>query len=105
VNLEKLADIVIADHARKYIPVGSISWTFIDQSVARGILEDVEKHRAGPTTHAVREVGSAQPTRTGRTPFTAQDDRDLLLWVTKAERIGVSIKGNDLYKQLEAIVR
>jgi hypothetical protein len=104
VKLEKQADIVIADHALKNPPAGSISWTFIDKSVKGKMLEDVENHRAGPTTRTVREVGSIQPARSGRTPFTAQDDRDLLLWVTKAERNGLSIKGNDIYKQFEEIV-
>jgi hypothetical protein len=105
VKLDKHADIIIADHAKKNNPMGSISWTFIDQSVARGRLEDAEDHRAGPETHTVREVGSAQPPRSGRTPFTAQDDRDLFIWVTKAERTGIPLKGNDMYQQLEQIVR
>lgn len=105
-KLDNQADIVIADHARKTeCPVGSVSWKFIDKSVARGRLENIEDYRAGPTTHTVREVGSAQPPRSGRTPFTAEDDRDLLLWVTKAERNGISLKGNEIYKQFEEIVR
>lgn len=104
-KIDKQANIIIADHARKDCPTGSISWTFIDKSVTRGQLEDIEKHRAGPTTHTVRDVGSAQPARSGRTPFTAQDDHDLMIWVTKAERNGISVKGNETFKQLEAIVR
>jgi hypothetical protein len=106
VKLEKLADIVIADHAKsKDCPPGSISWTFIDKSVTKGRLENKEDHRAGPEAHVVREVGSRQLPRSGRTPFTAKDDHDLLLWVIKAERKGISVKGNDLYKQLETVVR
>ena len=103
--LEKQADIVIADHARKDIPPGSISWKFIERSVANGELEDIEKHRAGPPAGTIREVGSAQPARKGRTPFTPEDDRILMEWCIKAERAGLSLKGNDLYKQLEAVVR
>ena len=103
-KFEKHADIIIADHARRDTPIGSISWTFIDKSVARGRLEDLEKHRAGPREHTVREVSSTQPTRSGRTAFTAQDDRDLFIWITKAERSGASVRGNEIYKQLEAIV-
>jgi len=64
-------------------------------------LEDVEDHRAGQVTHAVREVGSEQPKRTGRTPYTAEDDRILMDWVTKTERAGGSTRGNEIYKQLE----
>lgn len=95
----------IADHARKDCPLGSISWTFIEKSLESGKLEEIEKHRAGPTTNIIREVGSARPARSGRTAFTAQDDRDLIIWVTKAERSGISTKGNETYKQLETIVR
>ena len=102
--LEKQADIVIADHARKDCPTGSISWKYIEQSAKKGALEDIEDYRAGPVTHTIREVGSSQPTRGGRTPFTAEDDRILMEWVVKAERNGASVKGNEIYKQLEAKV-
>ncbi|PMD31138.1 hypothetical protein L207DRAFT_573195 [Hyaloscypha variabilis F] len=102
VDLEKQADLIIADHARKDIPPGSISWKFIEQSVAKGVLEDIEDHRAGPPVGTIREVGSVQPAKKGRTPFTAEDDRILMEWCIKAERKGLSLKGNDLYKQLEA---
>lgn len=103
--LEKNANIVIADHARKGAPPGSISWKFIEQSVVKGELEDVDDHRAGPPAGTIREVGSAQPGRKGRTPFTAEDDRILMEWCVKAERKGLSLRGNDLYKQLEAKVK
>lgn len=64
----------------------------------------MEEYQAGPKEHTVREVGSAQLPRSSRTPFTAQDDRDLLLWIMKAETLGIGAKGNDIYKQLEQIV-
>jgi Rap1 Myb domain len=73
--------------------------------VAKGELEDIEDHRAGPPVGTIRAVGSVQPTKKGRTPFTAEDDRILMEWCAKAERKGLSLKGNDLYKQLEAKVR
>ena len=104
VKFDKHAEIIIADHARRDIPAGSISWTFIEKSVAQGRLEDVERHRAGPTERTMREVGSVRPPRSGRTAFTAQDDRDLFIWISKAERNGASVKGNEIYKQLEAVV-
>ncbi|CZR52419.1 uncharacterized protein PAC_02296 [Phialocephala subalpina] len=103
VPLEKQADIVIADHARKDSPEDSISWTFIESSIKKGDLEDIENHRAGPATRVVRQVGSAAPTRQGRTKFTAEDDRILMKWCAKAERQGKSLKGNDLYQDLEKI--
>jgi hypothetical protein len=104
VKLEKTADIIIADHARKDAPPGSISWTFIDQSVKKGRLENIEDHRAGPAEQAVRNVGSSAPARKGRTPFTHEDDTILMEWCARAERKGISLKGNQLYIQLEAKV-
>jgi hypothetical protein len=104
VKLEHQADIVIADHARKDCPVGSISWTYVERSVANGRLDNVEDHRAGPATTTIRGLGSRQPTKTGRTPFTAEDDHILRKWVTRDERQSLSIKGNEIYKQLEAKV-
>lgn len=104
VKLEKQADIVIADHARKSLPVGSISWTFVEKSVKLGRLESLENHRAGPAEQVIRVVGSAQPARKGRTPFTREDDRILMEWCIRAERQGKSLKGNEIYIQLEAKV-
>lgn len=95
---------MIADHARKDAAPGSYSWTWIDKSVKNGKLEDLESHHAGPAVGVSRPVGSSQPSRNTRTPFTAADDRALALWVTSAERQGLSTKGNDIYQQLERIV-
>jgi hypothetical protein len=103
--MEKQADIIIVDHVRKDIPPGSISWKFIEQSDANGELEDIEDHRARPAVETIRAVGSAQPMRKGKTPFTAEDDRILMEWCARAERKGLTTKGNELYKQLEEKVR
>lgn len=100
-KIEQQADILIADHARKICPTGAISWKYIEESVKNGALANIEEYRAGPATHTIREVGSGQPTKNWRTPFTAEDDRILMEWVTKAERKGALIKGNEIYKQLE----
>lgn len=97
--LEKKADIIIVDHARKDCPPGSVSWKWIEQSVRNGRLEDIEDHRAGPTHAQPREVGSTQPTKKTRTPFTGADDKILLEWVTRVERKGLPTLGNELYKQ------
>lgn len=99
--MDKQADIIIADHARKDSPAGSFSWTYIDESVKKGRLEDIENHRAGPVERQIREVGSAQPSRTGRTPFTPEDDRVLMDWCDRAERRGIPMGGNEIFKQLE----
>ena len=81
--------------------MGSISWTFIEKSVKNGKLEDIKDHPAGPVAQNTRPVGSRQPTKSTRTPFTAEDDRILLNWVVKAERDGLAIRGNEIYEQLE----
>lgn len=96
---------MIADHARKDAVPGSYSWTWIEQSVKKGKLEDLENHRAGPVERTSRPVGSSLPTRIARTPFTAADDRALARWVTDAELKGLSTKGNLIYQQLERCVR
>ncbi|KUJ12511.1 uncharacterized protein LY89DRAFT_652986 [Mollisia scopiformis] len=103
VPLEERADIVIADHARKDQPVGSISWTFIEASLKKGELVNPEEHSAGPATATIRPVGSSQPAKTGRTKFTAEDDRILMNWCAKAERQGQSLRGNIIFQQLEAV--
>lgn len=103
-SIDKQADIIIADHARKESPVGSVSWTFIDKSVRSGKLEDTEKHPAGPVTKTTRAVGSSQPTKSTRTPYTAADDKILRNWIAKAERSGLHTKGNVIYEQLEKLV-
>jgi hypothetical protein len=104
VKLENQADLIIGDHVRKDQPVGSISYTWIESCIKNGRLVDVEDHRAGPANRTVRAVGSSQPARRGRVPFTAEDDRVLMKWCANAEREGVSMQGNKLYQQLEAVV-
>jgi hypothetical protein len=106
VKLEKLADIMIADHARKDAPMGSYSWKWIEESIKNGQLVDLETHRIGPPAGYVRPVGagSSIPSRIGRTPFTPEDDRILMSWVTRAERSGLSIKGNRIYEDLARAV-
>lgn len=91
---------LIADHARKDPPIGSISWKWIEDSVKHGRLENIEEYRAGPAEPQIREVGSSQPTRKGRVKFTAEDDKILIEWCTRAERQGQSLGGNKIYDQL-----
>lgn len=104
VKLDTKADIVIADHARRDSPAGSISWKYIEESVKDAELKDTEKYPAGAPAHIPRQIGSGQSTRKGRVPFTAEDDRILAKWVADAERAGLALKGNALYQQLEAKV-
>ncbi|PVH78402.1 hypothetical protein DL98DRAFT_573149 [Cadophora sp. DSE1049] len=100
VQLEINADMILVDHARKDCPPGSISWTWVEQSLRNGILEDIKDHRAGPAQAQVREAGSTQPTKKTRTKFSPEDDRILMEWVARAERKGSSILGNTIYQLL-----
>ncbi|MCZ4237958.1 hypothetical protein O4H25_14055, partial [Staphylococcus equorum] len=83
----------------------SISYEFIEKSIKEGELQDPEDYTAGPPSGEAREAGSIhQPTKSGRTSYTAEEDRILSKWVRDAQSKGASISGNELYKQLEAKV-
>ena len=102
VKLEKFADIIIADDARKEVIPGSVSYKWIDQSIKNGALEDLDDYLAGPRVGASRAIGSmARPARNTRIPYTAEDDRVLFKWVQTQAQRGVSILGNETFKQLE----
>lgn len=106
VNLEKKADYVIADHFRRDCPPGSLSYTFIEKSIEYGEIANPQDHLAGPAVGSLREAGSSRPPKSGRTPYTAEDDRLLYKWVKDAERKGTGLSsGNEIYKQLEQKVR
>ena len=103
---EKAADILIADPLRKGIPPGSYSFTYIEQSVKKGRLEDLELHPVGRPVGRPREVGSlSQPVKRTRTPYTAEDERILTEWVRSNRVKGTAEAGNELYKELERKVR
>jgi hypothetical protein len=105
VRLEAQADHIIADHMRNDCPPNSLSYTFIEAAISAGALPDKNDHRAGPAPGYARTVGSTVvPPKSTRTPFTPQDDRDLWNWVQDYKNRGVhGIKGNEIYKQLEAL--
>ncbi len=45
------------------------------------------------------------PAKGTRSPYTREDDEALLKWVTAHERRGGAVQGNEIYKQLEEVVR
>lgn len=93
---------LIADHLVRpqAAPAGSYSWLWIENSVKNGFLEDKEGYLVGRPAGTSRPVGSAEPTKSTRTPFTAEDDLILTKWVLAAEKRGESTKGNVLYEKL-----
>jgi hypothetical protein len=104
VPLEKNADYLIYDHLKHDGPPGGISYKFIDQSIRHGALADPDDFVVGPAQGTVRDAGSLRPTKQSRTPFSTQDDAILWTWVRHCEAKGSSIKGNEVYKQLEVNV-
>ncbi|KAL2354873.1 TRF2-interacting telomeric protein/Rap1 C terminal domain-containing protein [Cryomyces antarcticus] len=107
VKMESQADYVIADHARADAPPGSISWRFIEHSLRNGALEDPKAHPAGrPAGRITPAVGVVRPPgagKTGRVPFSPEDDRVLYEWVEEHRKRGGAVLGNKIYQQLEAI--
>lgn len=102
VKLEKQADFLIADHFRKDCAPGTISYEFIDKSIAKGELLDPDDFPAGPRTGTARDVGSiVQPAKGTRAAYTPEEDRQLYKWVRDAQALGIAVSGNELYKQLE----
>ncbi|KAH6610620.1 transcription factor rap1 [Trichoderma cornu-damae] len=99
VILEKDADMLIADHARKDAPLGSHSWKFITESVNAGIAQVEDRYLIGPSpSQARRPVVAGPRAKKARTPFTEQDDAII------AKRIlerGINTAGNKMYMELE----
>jgi hypothetical protein len=96
---EKDADMLIVDPAKDPIP-GSYSYQLIEDAVNRGSLESKEDYICGlPATHSGPSRPSTKPKLT-RNKFTEEEDRVLTRYVTKMERLGESVGGNDIYKKL-----
>jgi hypothetical protein len=101
VLLEKLADVLIDDYARKFCAPGSVSWKYIDQCVASGELANIEDYRIHQA-NVPRPVGSSKPVRGIRVPFTKEDEQILVTWVRRA---GKDASGNAIYQLLAGQVR
>ncbi|KAE8151207.1 TRF2-interacting telomeric protein/Rap1 C terminal domain-containing protein [Aspergillus avenaceus] len=99
---EKDADIKLVDHARKNLPSDTYSYRYVEQSVRNGKLEDLEKHRAGPSS--ARPVGATNiPTRSHRFPYTLNDDQILWDWMEPYElNLNAPVSGNKIYQELAA---
>ncbi|KAL9094884.1 MAG: hypothetical protein Q9165_002833 [Trypethelium subeluteriae] len=101
VPLETQADHRIVDHLRKDNPEGSLSYRWVEQSCKKGQLEPEKDYLQGPSRSASRATGSIQPGKSGRTPFSTEDDRVLRNWVEDWVRRGAKALGNEIYKALE----
>jgi hypothetical protein len=99
--LEKNADILICDHARKDALPGSLSWTFIDDSVKHGIIQLRDRYVIGGLPNTARPVGGGGVTKGTRTAFTHEDDVFLVSWLHSH---GDSHDGNKVYQEMAAKV-
>ncbi|KAL4873024.1 hypothetical protein BDV12DRAFT_115530 [Aspergillus spectabilis] len=100
--IEKDADVQIVDHKRKNLPANVYSYQFIERSVQNGRLEDLEAHRAGPST--ARPVGATDiPARGHRLAYSLQDDQFIWDYMQPYERdSSAAIRGNKIYQELAA---
>jgi len=123
VQLEKHADMLIADHAKwKSAPANSYSWLFIHDALKKHelpedkdvyLIENMASSKLAKTSRSAASSASAsasatmasRPAKGGRTPFTDEDDKILTRWVLAHEKKGASIMGNKIYQELEELVR
>ncbi|RFU81688.1 transcription factor rap1 [Trichoderma arundinaceum] len=98
VLLEKDADMLIADHARKDAPPGSYSWKFITESVTAGIIQVEDRYLIGPPPSQARSIRTGPHAKKSRTPFTELDDAIVSKRVLER---GIDTAGNKMYMELE----
>jgi hypothetical protein len=77
------------------------SYKYIEHSIRKHRLVNIEDHAVGPSARSPRPVSSSQPTRQTRTAFSEADDLFLLKRVDIYERQGMKALGNELYKIIE----
>ncbi|KAJ4158650.1 uncharacterized protein LMH87_009166 [Akanthomyces muscarius] len=100
VPLEKDADYLVADHARKDAPSGSISWKFITESVENGVVQLPDRYKIAHAPATPRHVASGRPVKHSRATFTEEEDAVLASWVLAHDS---NQTGNEIYKQLETM--
>ncbi|OAR03040.1 hypothetical protein LLEC1_04275 [Akanthomyces lecanii] len=100
VPLEKDADYLVADHARKDAPSGSISWKFITESVENGVVQLPDRYKIAHAPLTPRRVASGRPVIHSRAAFTEEEDAVLASWVLAHDS---NQTGNEIYKQFETM--
>ncbi|KAM4063078.1 rap1 myb domain-containing protein [Hirsutella rhossiliensis] len=96
--LEKDADMLIADCARKDAPADSYSWKFITDSIAKGIIQLEDRYCIGVNRSEPRPARPGRSTKSTRTPFTLADDVSLARWVLS---FSGNRTGNAIYLEFE----
>ncbi|KAF4439027.1 hypothetical protein F53441_12671 [Fusarium austroafricanum] len=100
VPLERQADMLIADELRKDVPAGSYSYNFILDSVKNGYIQVPDRYLIGRHPDEPRPVGSHQPSKSTRTPFTTEDDARLARWALEHP---TEQRGNRIWQEYERI--
>ncbi|KAI3242416.1 hypothetical protein DTO012A9_867 [Penicillium roqueforti] len=103
VLMEKDADVKLVDHTRKDLPKDTFSYRYVERSISKGRLEDLEAHRVGPS--APRPMGASNiPTKSTRSFYTLKEDQILFDWVENFEQEpGAPIQGNKIYQDLSEL--
>lgn len=99
--LEKNADHVIVDHARKNIMPGGVSFRFIEECIKNNKVVDSAPFMVGRLLGSPGDDRTLQLASSTRKPFTASDDRILWKWVEQCQARGGAVQGNEIYKLLE----
>ncbi|KAK6193015.1 hypothetical protein LQW54_012899 [Pestalotiopsis sp. IQ-011] len=100
-KLEKQADYLIADHAKRDCPAGSYSWKWIEDSVNNGQLLNRDEYAIKVPGSESRPRGAVQQKRT-RTAYTKEDDIILAKFVTRKEKQKLPTLGNLIFQEFEA---
>ncbi|KAK3394940.1 hypothetical protein B0H63DRAFT_445024 [Podospora didyma] len=98
VALEKLADVIIADYMRTDGPGGAVSFKYIEDSIKRGELCNIEDYKIAKAKPAGAPGSSSN--KFTRNIFTKADDQILIDWVCHKEASGEFVNGNEIYKEL-----
>ncbi|KAJ5835769.1 hypothetical protein N7447_001795 [Penicillium robsamsonii] len=103
VLMEKDADVKLVDHTRKDLPSDTFSYQYVERSINKGRLEDLEAHRVGPS--APRPMGAFNiPTKSTRSFFTLKEDQILFDWIAHFEQEpGAPVQGNRIYQDLSEL--
>ncbi|KAJ5506508.1 hypothetical protein LT330_004583 [Penicillium expansum] len=103
VLMEKDADVKLVDHTRKDLPRDTFSYQYVERSINKGRLEDLEAHRAGPS--APRPMGAFNiPTKSTRAFFTLKEDQIVFDWIEHVgKEPGAPVQGNKIYQDLSEL--
>ncbi|KAJ5387781.1 hypothetical protein N7509_010322 [Penicillium cosmopolitanum] len=101
VLMEKDADVMLVDHIKKNIPTGCHSYKYVEESIRKGQVADLDAHRAGSSRP--RAMGASNIPKQGtKSVYTLEDDQLLYDFLYPFEQEeNAPIHGNKIYQLLE----